>query len=357
LGGKEAISKMKVLDGFEVRLFASEEKFPELANPVQMAFDTKGRLWVAVWPSYPHWKPKDEMNDKLLIFEDTNGDGEADVCKTFASGLHNPTGFEFWNGGVYVAQVPDLLFLQDADGDDKADKMDRVLHGIDSADTHHSINSFTVGPDGGLYFQEGTFHTQVESPFGIARSANAGSFRFEPRTGKFDLYTAVGYANPHGHVFDLYGTDILHDGTGSNPYDAAFYRRIDYPNKHRSAPQVYGQRTRPCPATEDVSGGHFPEEMAGELLVENVIGDLGISATRLKSRVRASPAQSSRHCCFPVTQTSARLTWSSLPMVPSTWLTGKTRSLACSTITATQAATMCTVGFTKFGTRQIRHWR
>ena len=86
----------------------------------------------------------------------------------------------------------------------------------------HSINSFTVGPDGGLYFQEGTFHhTQVESPFGIARSANAGSFRFEPRTGKFDLYTAVGYANPHGHVFDLYGTDILHDGTGSNPYDAA----------------------------------------------------------------------------------------------------------------------------------------
>jgi putative heme-binding domain-containing protein len=286
LGGKEAISKMKVLDGFEVRLFASEEKFPELANPVQMAFDTKGRLWVAVWPSYPHWKPKDEMNDKLLIFEDTNGDGEADVCKTFASGLHNPTGFEFWNGGVYVAQVPDLLFLQDTDGDDKADKMERVLHGIDSADTHHSINSFTVGPDGGLYFQEGTFHhTQVESPFGIARSANAGSFRFEPRTGKFDLYTAVGYANPHGHVFDLYGTDILHDGTGSNPYDAALISgRIDYPNKHRPAPQVYGQRTRPCPATEFVSGGHFPDEMAGELLVENVIGDLGILRYKIEEQ-------------------------------------------------------------------------
>lgn len=286
LSGKEAISQMKVLDGFEVRLFASEEKFPELANPVQMAFDTKGRLWVAVWPSYPHWKPKDEMNDKLLILEDTNGDGEADVCKTFASGLHNPTGFEFWNGGVMVAQVPDVLFLQDTNGDDQADKLERVLHGIDSADTHHSINSFTFGPDGALYFQEGTFHhTQVESPFGIARSANAGSFRYEPRTGKFDLYTAVGYANPHGHVFDLYGTDIIHDGTGSNPYDAALISgRLDYPNKHRPAPQVYGQRTRPCPATEYVSGGHFPDEMAGELLVENVIGDLGILRYRIEEQ-------------------------------------------------------------------------
>lgn len=286
LSGKEAISQMKVLDGFEVRLFASEEKFPELANPVQMAFDTKGRLWVAVWPSYPHWKPKDEMNDKLLILEDTNGDGEADVCKTFASGLHNPTGFEFWNGGVMVAQVPDVLFLQDTNGDDRADKMERVLHGIDSADTHHSINSFTFGPDGALYFQEGTFHhTQVESPFGIVRSANAGSFRYEPRTGKFDLYTAVGYANPHGHVFDLYGTDIIHDGTGSNPYDAALISgKLDYPNKHRPAPQVYGQRTRPCPATEYVSGGHFPEEMAGELLVENVIGDLGILRYRIEEQ-------------------------------------------------------------------------
>ena len=61
------------------------------------------------------------MNDKLLILEDTNGDGKADKCTTFADDLHNPTGFEFWNGGVLVAQAPDLLFLKDTDGDDKAD--------------------------------------------------------------------------------------------------------------------------------------------------------------------------------------------------------------------------------------------
>ena len=69
---------MTVGKGLKVNLFASEEEFPELVKPVQMAFDTKGRLWVAVWPTYPHWKPKEEMNDKLLILEDTDGDGKAD---------------------------------------------------------------------------------------------------------------------------------------------------------------------------------------------------------------------------------------------------------------------------------------
>ncbi|GIW79403.1 MAG: hypothetical protein KatS3mg105_1210 [Gemmatales bacterium] len=155
LGGKEAIDKMKVAKGLKVTLFASEEMFPELINPVQMAFDTKGRLWVAAWESYPHWKPKEEMNDKLLILEDTDGDGQADKCTTFASGLHNPTGFEFYGNGVFVAMAPNLLYLQDTDGDDKADVKRIVLHGIDSADTHHTANSFVFGPGGALYFGEG----------------------------------------------------------------------------------------------------------------------------------------------------------------------------------------------------------
>ena len=115
---------MTVAKGMKVNLFASEKEFPELAKPVQMAFDTKGRLWVAVWPTYPHWKPKEEMNDKLLIFEDTDGDGKADKMTVFADDLHCPTGFEFYNGGVLVAQAPDLMFLKDTDGDDKADVRD-----------------------------------------------------------------------------------------------------------------------------------------------------------------------------------------------------------------------------------------
>ena len=104
------------------------------------------------------------MNDKLLILEDTDGDGKADKCTVFADDLHNPTGFEFWNGGVLVAQQPNLVFLKDTNGDDKADVRER-LHGFDSADTHHAVNSFVLDPGGALYLQEGTFHhTQVETP-------------------------------------------------------------------------------------------------------------------------------------------------------------------------------------------------
>src|SRR5262249_17952738 len=161
------ITAMTPAPGLEVRLFADESRFPELANPVQMSFDTRGRLWVAVWPTYPHWQPGQPMNDKLLILEDTDADGRADTCTAFPDDLHDPTGFECWNGGVFVAQAPDLLFLKDTDGDDRADVRERVLGGINSADTHHTANSFVLGPDGALYFQEGIFHqTQIESVHG-----------------------------------------------------------------------------------------------------------------------------------------------------------------------------------------------
>ncbi|HSG69233.1 MAG TPA: GDSL-type esterase/lipase family protein, partial [Planctomycetaceae bacterium] len=89
----------KLAPGYEINLVASEEEFPELANPVALNFDSKGRLWVSTMPSYPHWKPKTPMNDKVLIFEDHNNDGKADECKVFADGLHQPTGFEIGRGG------------------------------------------------------------------------------------------------------------------------------------------------------------------------------------------------------------------------------------------------------------------
>lgn len=285
LTGEEAITKMTPGKGMKVNLFASEEMFPELVNPVQMAWDTKGRLWVAAWRTYPHWKPKEPMDDKLLILEDTDGDGKADKCTTFAGDIHNPTGFEFWNGGVLVAQTPDLLFLKDTDGDDRADVKLRVLSGLDSADTHHASSSFTLDPGGALYFQEGTFHhTQVETPYGpVQRVANGAVFRYDPRRQDFDIYTSYGFANPHGHVFDRWGQDIVHDGTGAVPYHGqVFSSHLNFPDKHGGAPTVYQQRTRPCSGTEILSSSHFPEEMQGDLLVNNVIGFLGILRYKLK---------------------------------------------------------------------------
>ncbi|MEY4945525.1 MAG: hypothetical protein RIR22_226, partial [Planctomycetota bacterium] len=285
LDGKDAISKMTIGKGLKVELFASEKEFPDLAKPVQMAFDPKGRLWVAVMPSYPHWKPKEEMNDKILIFEDTDGDGKADKCKVFADRLHVPTGLEFWNGGLLVGHQPDLLFLKDTDGDDVADVRERVLHGIDSADTHHALSSFAYEPGGGLYFQEGTFHhTQVESPYGPPRRcANAGVFRYDPRRQLFDVYASYGFANPHGHAFDRWARQIVTDGTGAVPYDGAlFSTKLNFPAKHGQAPTVYKQRTRPCPATEFLTSNHFPEEFQNNYIVPNVIGYQGIMRYKIE---------------------------------------------------------------------------
>jgi putative heme-binding domain-containing protein len=285
LDGEEAIRKMKLAKGLKINLFASEKEFPELAKPVQMAFDPQGRLWVAVWPTYPHWKPKEEMNDKILILEDTDGDGKADKCTVFADHLHCPTGFEFYNGGVLVAQAPDLVFLKDTHGSGKADLRVRVLSGLDSADTHHTANSFALDPGGALYFQEGTFHrTQVETPYGPPeRCADAGVFRYEPRTQKFEVYVSHPFANPHGHVWDRWGQDIVYDGTGANPYHGALFSgHVDFPNKHAHPPQVYQQRTRPCPGVEILSSRHFPPENQGTVLVGNVIGFQGILQYKIR---------------------------------------------------------------------------
>jgi putative heme-binding domain-containing protein len=274
-----AVQKMVVAKGFKVELFASEKMFPELTKAVQMAFDPQGRLWVAVWPTYPHWKPGDPMDDKLIILEDTDGDGKADKCTVWADGLHCPTGFEFVPGGVLVAQAPDIMLLKDPEGKGKATQRLRVVHGIDSADTHHTSNSFVLDPGGAVYFQEGTFHhTQVETPYGPAeRCVNAGVFRYDPRKQKFEVYVTYGFANPHGHVFDHWGQDIVVDGTGSDPYHAAlFSSRLEHPNKHNRPPTVYNRWARPCPGMEYISGKHFPEEFHGNLLVADVIQARGI---------------------------------------------------------------------------------
>ena len=192
LYGQEALAKLKVPPGYKIELFASEQEFPDLAKPMQMSFDTKGRLWVAVMPSYPHYKPGDpKPNDKLLILEDTNGDGKADKQTVFADGLHLPLGFELAKdrnrtGGpaetkVYVSQGTNLKVFTDTNGDDKADKSEILLSGYDDHDTHHNSHAFTVDPSGAIYSGEGVFlHTNVETSYGPVRATNGGFYRYAP---------------------------------------------------------------------------------------------------------------------------------------------------------------------------------
>lgn len=283
LGGEAAIGKMTVAKGCQVNLFASEEMFPELASPVQMAFDTKGRLWVAAWPSYPERTPTDTVADKLLIFEDTNHDGKADKVKVFLDGLNCPTGFQFYKDGVLVMQAPDLWFVRDTNGDDKADWKERVLMGMDSADSHHTANSMVLDPGGATYLSDGVFHrTQVETAAGPVRNKDGCIYRFEPLTGKFERYAPYGFANPHGRVFDYWGTDIITDATGNNSYfGPAISGFLAYPARHAEVKEFWKRPSRPCAGTGLLSSRHFPEEFQGNFLNCNVIGMQGIYRVRI----------------------------------------------------------------------------
>ena len=108
---EEAIKHMKVAPGMKVELVASEKDFSELIGPVQMAFDTKGRLFVCTWPSYPHWKPKTEMHDKVVIVSDIGTNGKAGKFEVFADHLSSPTGLEFYNNGLLVGQAPYMKYF------------------------------------------------------------------------------------------------------------------------------------------------------------------------------------------------------------------------------------------------------
>jgi glucose/arabinose dehydrogenase len=278
LSGEEAMTKMTLAKGCKVNLFASEAEFPELINPVQMAFDTKGRLWVSAWPSYPERTPTSKTGDSLLIFEDTNNDGKADKVKHFLDDLNCPTGFQFFKDGVLVMQAPDLWFVRDTNGDDKADWKERVLMGMDSADSHHTANSIVLEPGGAIYLSDGVFHrTQVETATGLIRNNDGCIYRYEPLTHKFERYVPYGFANPHGRVFDYWGNDFVTDATGNeNYFGPAFSGFLEYPAKHPDMKKFWKQPSRPCPGTAILSSRHFPEEFQGNFLNLNVIGFLGI---------------------------------------------------------------------------------
>lgn len=275
LDGQQAIAKMTLAPGFKVNLFADEKRFPELANPVQMAVDTKGRLWVAAWGSYPKWEPGKELTDRLLIFPDDNHDGVADKCITFAK-VHNPTGFEFWNGGVLVASCPNMLFLKDTDGDGVADVREVYMQGIDSADTHHAANNFRFGPDGGLYWQRGVFIVEnVETPWAKAFEATRdGMYRFDPASYTFSFHAGNG-PNSHGIAFDYWGFHYATDGTSGNAF------QVVPDQKGFKMRELLQKQVRPVPSSAVVSSSQFPDENQGNFLICNSIGFLGIKQYKL----------------------------------------------------------------------------
>ena len=272
---EESIKKMTVPEGYALNVFASEEMFDDLANPVQLQVDGKGRLWAASWNTYPKWEPLKEMNDSLMILPDEDGDGVADQRIIFAN-VHNPLGFEFWNGGVLVTCGPDLLYLKDTDGDDKADVRYVMLGGLDTSDTHHGANNLIYGPGGGIYWQSGVFMVHNhEHPWGPSLQTGASAmYRFDPRRHTIRFH-AGNSPNPHGTSFDHWGYCYANDGTGGRSYQVR--PEGDGFKMHT----LLKKEVRPVAADQIVSSTHFPDEVQGNFIVCNTIGFLGLKNYKL----------------------------------------------------------------------------
>lgn len=280
LYGQEALDRLTVAPGYKIELFASEKEFPDLANPVQLSFDNQGRLWVAVMPTYPHYRPGDpKPNDKLLILEDLDGDGVADEQKIFADSLHLPVGFEFAPEGVYVSQGTNLVLLSDTDGDDQADQKEIIFSGFDDHDTHHVISAFCADPSGAIYMGEGVFlHTSVETPYGTVRGTNGGFYRFAPQRRHLERTAQLSIPNPWGIAFDDWGQNFFAEtsstkvrwmmpGSIKPVYGVATHKGLNLIEK--------AHEVRPTSGLEIVSSRHFPDEVQGDLLINNTIGFLG----------------------------------------------------------------------------------
>ncbi len=256
LSPQEAAAAMTVPDGFKVRLSAGE---PLVHQPIAFTIDSRGRLWVAEAHTYPNRAKDGEGKDKIIILEDTDGDGTFENRKVFIEGLNLVSGLELGFGGVWVGAAPYLMFIPDRDGDDVPDLIDRrmgtparpslpsdgkeekkevkgedrtgkcahptvqfpkdvppgatvLLDGFGWQDTHEVLNAFIWGPDGWLYGCHGVFtHSKVGKPGTKDEDRtglNAGVWRYHPTKHQFEVF-AHGTSNPWGVDFDDHGQAFI----------------------------------------------------------------------------------------------------------------------------------------------------
>ncbi len=204
---KDAARAMTLPEGFKATLFAGE---PDVVQPIAMAFDDRGRLWVVECLSYPNWRKDGKGNDRVLIFEDTKNIGTFDKRTVFLDNGSNLSGIILGFGGVWLCSSPNLLFIPIKDGEDKpAGPPQVVLDGWNMIDTKHNIfNSLTWGPDGWLYGCNGIQAKAWVGAPGTPKEKRAyidcGVWRYHPTRKVFEAF-AHGTTNPFGLDFDDYG--------------------------------------------------------------------------------------------------------------------------------------------------------
>lgn len=245
LSAADELKAFKVDPRFEVNCFVSEEDFPEFVKPISIRWDSRGRLWVSTSVTYPQIIPGQEPQDQILILEDTNRDGRADTCKVWADKLQIPLSFELdGKGGVYCSEQPNLIYLQDTDGDDKADVKQVLLSGFGTEDSHHSLHDFAWTPDGDLIFRESIFHhSQVETAYGPVRTRDGSFFRYNPTTQKLIAFGSYMSTNPWGLTFDDWGFHV-----GSHPVFAEAVHALNapYPDLHIPAGNYFPAYSGTC---------------------------------------------------------------------------------------------------------------
>jgi putative membrane-bound dehydrogenase-like protein len=303
---------IEVPDGFYADLITAE---PDLVQPIAMCFDDRGRIWVIEGLTYPRRAEEGKGKDRILIFEDADGNGTFETRKIFAEGINLASGIEVGFGGVFVGAAPYLLYFPDIDRDDVPDgEPEILLDGWGFEDTHETLNSFTWGPDGWLYGCHGVFtHSNVGKP-GTPKEErqklNAGVWRYHPTKDSFEVF-AYGTSNPWGvdfndkgdffisacvipHFYNMVqGGRYIRQGRAShfNPY---IFESIDTIADHAHytgdiAEHAFWRENKalrpPAPSdTSALGGGHahaglalyqattFPENYRGEAFFHNLHG-------------------------------------------------------------------------------------
>jgi len=300
LAPKDALAAFRAYEGFNIVQSAAE---PDVRQPVAMTIDERGRVWIAEAYEYPIRAKGDIGKDRIVIFEDKDGDGVFDERKVFTEGLNLVSGLEVGFGGVWVGAAPYLMFIPDADGDDKPDgKPEILLDGFGWHDTHETLNAFNWGPDGWLYGCHGVFtHSKVGKP-GTPEDQripmNAAVWRFHPQRKTFEVF-AQGTSNPWGVDFNDYGQAFItacvvphlyhviqgarYQRQAGQHFDPYTYEDIKTcaDHLHYSGDQWTSSRNG---SSSDFGGGHahcglsiylgdnFPDEFRGKLLFNNLHG-------------------------------------------------------------------------------------
>src|SRR5688572_16935741 len=277
LTAEAELKTFKLPPGFEIQLFAAE---PQIAKPMNMGFDERGRLWISESREYPFAAPPDKPGrDAIKVLEDTDADGRADRITTFVDGLNIPIGIYPYKGGAIGWSIPNIWHFQDTNGDGKADKRDVLFGPLGwERDTHGMNASFRRAYDGWIYITHGfNNNSTVKGRDGNEVKLNSGNtYRIRPDGSRAEPHT-WGQVNPFGLTFDALGNLYSADCHSSPIYQllrGAYYPSFGKPDDGLGFAPVLMQHSHNSTAIGGIAcydDDQWPAEFRDNIFVGNVM--------------------------------------------------------------------------------------